>query len=129
MKKKTSLRPTEAELEILQVLWQYGPSTVRFVNEKLNARKNVGYTTTLKIMQIMLEKKIVKRDAGQRSHLYSPALPARETRQLLLDKLLDTAFGGSAMNLVMQALGHHEASLEEISQIRDILDKSVGRGK
>lgn len=121
-KKKDIPRPTEAELEILQVLWNSGPATVRLVNEKLGEKRPVGYTTTLKMMQIMHEKGLLKRDDRQRSHLYSPAIKEKETQRILLDKLLQNAFGGSAMKLVMQALGNHQASREEISRIREFLD-------
>jgi len=122
MAEMDNVRPTEAELEILQVLWRFGPSTVRFVNDKLNEMRPVGYTTTLKIMQIMNDKGLLDRDDSQRSHLYRARAKEVETRQALLDKILNTAFGGSAMNLVMQALGNHKASKEEIDKIREFLD-------
>ncbi len=126
MMNKKSTRPTESELEILQLLWQHGPCTVRLVNDRLNERKRVGYTTTLKLMQIMVEKGILRRDAQQRSHLYSASADERETQGQLLDRFLQTAFGGSALKLVMQALGNHEASKEEISRIRELLDEIEG---
>lgn len=129
MKEKMQLRPTEAELEILQVLWQNGPSTVRFVNDRLNEKKEVGYTTTLKIMQIMFEKNLLERDESKRSHLYNPKIKEKETQRLMLDKFLQTAFGGSAMKLVMQTLGNHSASKEEISQIREFLDDLENKGE
>lgn len=129
MKKKAVPRPTESELEILQVLWKHEPTTVRFVNDKLNEKKEVGYTTTLKIMQLMFEKKLLKRDETQRSHLYSAAVKEKETQRLLLDRFLDTAFGGSAMKLVMQALGNHKATTEEISRIRELLNTMEGDKK
>lgn len=128
MKKDAVPRPTEAELEILQILWKHGPCTVRFVNDQLNQKKTVGYTTTLKIMQIMFEKKLLERDESTRSHLYRAVVKEKETQGLLLDRFLDTAFGGSALKLVMQALGNHKASKEEISQIRDLLDNLEGEG-
>lgn len=128
MKENVMLRPTEAELEILQILWKHGPCTVRFVNDKLNEKKEVGYTTTLKIMQIMFEKNLLERDDSKRSHLYNPTLKENETQGLLLDKFLHSAFGGSAMKLVMQALGNHKASKEEISRIRDFLDNLEHQG-
>jgi predicted transcriptional regulator len=128
MNKKVTLRPTEAELEILQVLWAHGPGTVRFVNDRLNEKKTVGYTTTLKIMQIMFEKNLLKRDESKRSHLYTPTLKEKETQGLLLDKFLHSAFGGSALKLVMQALGNHQASKEEISRIREYLDNLEKQG-
>jgi BlaI family penicillinase repressor len=129
MKKNAVPKPTEAELEILQILWKHGPCTVRFVNDKLNRKKTVGYTTTLKIMQLMFEKKLLKRDETTRSHLYSAAAREKETQGLLLDRFLETAFGGSALKLVMQALGNHKASKEEISQIRELLDNLEGEKK
>jgi predicted transcriptional regulator len=129
MKKNAVPKPTEAELEILQLLWQNGPCTVRFVNDRLNEAKSVGYTTTLKIMQLMFEKNLLKRDEQSRSHLYRAAVKEKETQGLLLDRFLETAFGGSALKLVMQALGNHKASKEEISQIRELLDKMEGDKK
>ena len=129
MKEESVPKPTEAELEILQVLWKFGPCTVRFVNDKLNEKKKVGYTTTLKIMQLMFEKKILKRDEKKRSHIYCPAVKEKDTQKLLLDRFLDTAFGGSAMKMVMQALGNHKTSKEEISLIRNFLDNLEGEKK
>ena len=129
MKENSVPKPTESELEILQILWKHGPCTVRFVNDLLNEKKKVGYTTTLKIMQLMLEKKILKRDEKKRSHLYRPAVKEKETQRLLLDRFLQTAFGGSAMKMVMQALGNHKTSKEEISQIRKFLDNLGGEKK
>jgi BlaI family penicillinase repressor len=126
MNGKTQARPTAAELEILNVIWQDGPSTVRAINDKLNKEKKVGYTTTLKIMQIMAEKGLLKRDERQRSHLYAAAAPEKQVQKLLLDRLLEQAFGGSALKLVMQALGAHKASPEEISRIRELLDHMEG---
>lgn len=126
MKNRKQSQPTESELEILGILWEDGPSTVRHINTRLNQIREVGYTTTLKTMQIMFEKGILRRDEAQRSHLYSPAIKETDTQQALVDKLLSTAFGGSAMKLVMQALGNHRASTEEISQIRKLLDRIEG---
>lgn len=123
------LKPTEAELEILQVLWEHGPSTVRFVNEKQNEAKEVGYTTTLKIMQIMAEKKFIEADKSNRSHVYRSLLQEEATQQQLLHKFLDTAFRGSAMKLVMQALGNHRTSETELNEIRNLLDKLEGGQK
>ena len=126
MKKDTALKPTESELEILQVLWQQGPCTVRFVNDNLNGKKKVGYTTTLKLMQLMFEKKILKRNEKNRSHLYRAAVKENEIQGLLLDRFLETTFGGSAMKLVMQALGNRKTSKEELSRIREFLDNLEG---
>lgn len=133
MGKKITTRPTAAELEILNVIWSHGPSTVRFVNEKLNEEKPskgesqaVGYTTTLKIMQIMAEKGLLNRDESQRSHLYGAAAPQDQVQKQLVNRLLQQAFGGSALKLVMQALGGHRATPDEISRIRALLDKMEG---
>ena len=115
-------KPTESELEILQVIWTYGPSTVRFINEKLNARKKVGYTTTLKIMQIMYEKAMLIRDEHSRTHIYSANLDKEETQNLLLNRFLQNTFGGSASKMVMQALGNYEASAEELEEIKKLIE-------
>ncbi len=123
------LKPTDAELEILQVLWQNGPSTVRFVNDELNKTKEVGYTTTLKIMQLMTEKNMVRRDESNRSHVYEALLKEEATQKQLLNKFLDTTFRGSASRLVMQALGSHQTTPEELNQIRELLNKLEGGSK
>ena len=132
MKGKKTGKPTAAELDVLNILWENGPSTVRFINdklnEKLNAKKETGYTTTLKIMQIMTEKKLLGRDSSSRSHVYTPLLKENETQKQLLDSFLNTAFGGSAMKLVMQTLGNHKTSKDEIDQIRKLLD-DMDRGE
>lgn len=120
---KIPLKPTDTELEILQILWQNGPSTVRFVNEEQNKVKETGYTTTLKLMQIMFEKNLVTRDEESRSHLYHAAVTEEETQQRLLNRFLDTTFRGSAMKLVMQALGNRKTTSEELDQIRHLLKK------
>ncbi len=129
MAKKQIPKPTDAELELLQILWKHGPSTVRFINDKLNEKKAVGYTTTLKMLQIMTEKKLVGRDERNRSHIYYAAFKENETQKVLLDRLMETAFGGSAMKLVMQALGNHKASRDEIEQIQALLKKIEGDKK
>jgi BlaI family penicillinase repressor len=116
-------RPTEAELEVLQILWANGPSPVRFVNEELNKTKEVGYTTTLKIMQIMVEKGLATRNTESRTHIYRAAVEEGATQQRLLDQFLDAAFRGSAAKLVMQALGRHKASQEELDAIKSLLDQ------
>ena len=114
-------KPTESELEILHVLWQHGPGTVRFINDQLSQRREVGYTTTLKILQLMHEKGLVSRDDSSRTHVFSAAVRERETQGLLLDKFVESAFGGSALKLVMQALGGRSTSREELAQIRTLL--------
>jgi BlaI family transcriptional regulator, penicillinase repressor len=119
-------KPTESELEILQVLWQHGPNTVRFVHDELSKSKEVGYTTTLKLMQIMAEKEMLEADKSSRSHIFRPLLEEGNTQQQLLDRFLDTAFRGSASKLVMQALGNSSTSKEELIEIRNLLDKLEG---
>jgi predicted transcriptional regulator len=119
---KAPPKPTDAELEILHVLWQHGPATVRLVNEQLSQTREVGYTTTLKIMQLMLDKGLVQRDDEGRSHIYRAAVREQDTQGLLLDKFVDATFGGSALKLVMQALGHRKTSADELAQIRRLLN-------
>lgn len=123
MAKRQIPKPTDSELEILRVLWQNGPSTVKMVNEMLGEKKEVGYTTTLKIMQIMNEKNLVLRDENERSHIYKAAIKENDIQKILLDKLLETAFRGSAANLVMQALGNSQPSKEELKKIRQLLNQ------
>lgn len=116
-------KPTESELEILQILWQEGPSSVRTVNEQLNEAREVGYTTTLKIMQIMADKGLVTRNTESRTHIYAAAVEEAEAQKNLLEKFVDTTFRGSAMSLVMQALGNHNASEEELDEIKALIKK------
>ncbi len=120
-------RPTDAELEILKVLWRRGPSTVREVFETLGESKTTGYTTVLKFMQIMAEKGLVVRDESERAHRYEPAAPEDETQRRLVGDLLRKAFDGSAKKLVMQALSTERASAEELSEIRRMLDELEGK--
>ena len=127
MSEKSLPKPTEAELEILQVLWEHGPSPVRFVNDKLSERRDVGYTTTLKLMQIMHEKGLVARNTDARSHIYEAALGRAETQRNLLGTFVDNVFGGSATNLVMQALGHHKTSKTELDQIKALIERIEGK--
>jgi len=123
---KTRPDPTTAELEILQVLWENGPSTVGFVNEKQNEKKKVGYTTTLKLMQIMNEKALVRRDKSKRAHVYSAGVSSEQTEKQLVSGLIDRAFRGSASRLGMQALSTRKASEEELDEIRRLLDDIEG---
>ena len=120
---KPTPRPTDAELAILRVLWERGPSTVREVHDRLNVERETGYTTVLKFLQIMLEKGLVERDDAQRTHVYRAATEPDETRRELVEDLADRAFGGSAMRLVMQALSAKPASAEELAQVRRLLDE------
>ena len=119
----TNLKPTESELEILQILWEKGDSTVRDVHEILEKRKEAGYTTTLKLMQIMHEKGLVARDTTSKTHIYSALINQQQTQQQLVNKMIDNVFNGSAARLVMQALGNHAASKEEIDSIKKYLDE------
>ena len=116
------LKPTESELEILQILWTRGLATVREVHEELAKFKDVGYTTTLKLMQIMHEKGLVKRDQSMRTHVYQPSVNKEKTQKHLLSKMIDSLFGGSSTQLVLQALGEQKASEEELKQIQTLLD-------
>lgn len=118
------IKPTESELEILQILWTRGLATVREVHEELAKTKDVGYTTTLKLMQIMHEKGLVKRDDSMRTHIYQAAVNKEKTQRHLLSKMIDSLFGGSPTQLVIQALGddNHKASPEEIEKIQALLN-------
>jgi len=120
------MKPTEGELEILQVLWAKQSATVREVHEELQKTKGSGYTTTLKLMQIMFEKGIVARDSSSKTHIYQPAVTKEKTQSFLVDKLIDAAFSGSSAQLVMQALGNHKASREELDEISNFL-KSINK--
>jgi predicted transcriptional regulator len=116
-------KPTEAELEILSLLWEMKEASVRQVHERLAETKDTGYTTTLKIRQIMHAKGLVSRDEESRTHLYRPLIKQSETQQSLVKNLLATAFGGSSKSLVMQALGQENPSKKEIEEIRAFLDQ------
>lgn len=114
--------PTKSELEILQVLWQHGPSTVRFVNDTLNDQKRaVQYTSTLKLMQIMVEKGMLDRDESSMKHIYNAALEEQKTKSALLDRFVDSMYNGSATSLVMQLLGNKKTSKKELQAIKDLL--------
>ncbi|RZL40072.1 MAG: BlaI/MecI/CopY family transcriptional regulator [Pedobacter sp.] len=122
----TNIKPTEGELEILQVLWKNGNCTVREVHEALN-KKDAGYTTTLKMMQIMHEKGLVDRDTSSKTHIYRSLINQEKTQQQLVNKMIDNVFNGSAARLVMQALGNKSASKEEIDLIKEYLKKVEGK--
>ena len=121
--RKSRARPTNAELEILRVLWQRGPSTVREVYETINQVKVAGYTTVLKLMQIMTEKGLVRRDEEPRAHVCEALLVQGETQRQLVGELLERAFDGSAAGLLMHLLSDGKASAEELSEIRKLLDE------
>src|SRR6476469_11080759 len=118
------VKPTESELEILQVLWLKGLATVREVHEELIKNKDIGYTTTLKLMQIMHDKGLVKRDESMRTHVYQAAVNKEKTQKHLLSKMIDTLFGGSSTQLVLQALGSgdQKVSAEELEKIQSLID-------
>ena len=118
------IKPTESELEILQILWTKNLATVRDVHEELTKTKEVGYTTTLKLMQIMHEKGLVKRDDSMRTHIYQAAVNKEKTQKHMLNTMIDTLFGGSPTQLVIQALGdgEHRATDEELEKIQQMLD-------
>jgi len=120
-------KPSDSELEILQVLWEKGPLTVRQVNDTLNGERRVGYTTTLKIMQIMTDKGLLKRNTSQRSHIYTPLLEPEEVQSSILDHVIRTVFRGDTSGLVLSALGHNSASPEEIREIKSLLDRIKNR--
>ena len=122
-------KPTPAELEILRVLWDRGPSTVREIHETLDRERATGYTTVLKLLQIMTEKGIVTRDETARAHVYAARVPAADTQRQLVRDLLDRAFGGSALKLVLHALSARKASSEEIARIRRMLDEMEGEAR
>jgi predicted transcriptional regulator len=116
------LEPTKSELEILQVLWKHGPSTVRFVNDTLNEEKRaVQYTSTLKLMQIMAEKGILKRDESSMKHIYIPAMEEQKTKGFLLERFVDSMYNGSASSLMMQLLGNKKTSKKELEAIKEML--------
>jgi BlaI family transcriptional regulator, penicillinase repressor len=118
------IKPTESELEILQIIWLKGLATVREVHEELTKSKDVGYTTTLKLMQIMNEKGLVKRDDSMRTHVYQAAVNKEKTQRHMLGKMIDSLFGGSSTQLVIQALGNEGSKVteEEINKIQELLN-------
>ncbi len=116
-------KPTDSELEILQILWADGPSSVRHVNDKLSQHKEVGYTTTLKLMQIMTEKNLVLRDTKSRQHIYRAAVAEKAVQNGVLNKIISTAFRGSASGLIMQALGQHQPNATELEEIKALIEK------
>lgn len=120
---KPTPRPTDAELAILRVLWERGPSTVREVHDAINVTHDSGYTTILKLMQIMTEKGLLDRNESQRAHIYTSRLGEQWTQRQLLGDLIERAFGGSPAKLVMQALSSSKASAEDLSAIRQMLDE------
>ncbi|WP_276485931.1 BlaI/MecI/CopY family transcriptional regulator [Paraflavitalea pollutisoli] len=117
-----TIKPTESELEILQVIWAKGTASVREVHEELLKVKEAGYTTTLKLMQIMFEKGLVKRDDSVKTHIYQAAVSREKTQKHLVGKMIDSLFGGSPTELVIQALGNHKATADELEAIQQLID-------
>lgn len=126
MAKRRYLRPTDRELTILRILWDNGPSTVREVNEAMNEDQDTGYTTTLKLMQIMTDKGLLRRDDSQFKHIYKPALREEKAQKQLVSDLLEKAFSGSAEKLVMRALSTKKVPAKELAKIKKILDEIEG---
>lgn len=120
-------KPTPGELDILNVLWRLGQATVREVYEDLNRSRPAGYTTVLKLMQIMTEKGLLERDESDRAHVYRPAAKREQTQRQMVGDLLDRVFSGSASALLLQALSHKPASRKELAEIRRMLDEREGR--
>ncbi len=114
-------KPTETELEILQILWQNGPSSVRDVNDAMTKNKEIGYTTTLKLMQIMNEKELTHRDTASRTHIYTANVEEEKVKSGLFKSFINSAFRGSTSSLVMQALGQSNASIDELNQIKSLI--------
>jgi len=129
MKKPMPTKPTDTELAILRVFWRIGPATVRAVHAELSREQETGYTTVLKMLQIMTEKGLVKRDESDRSHIYEPTFSEQQVQRQLVGHLLDRAFGGSAQKLVLQALSAKKASPAELAEIRKLLDEMDGGKK
>lgn len=117
-----TLLPTDSELEILQVLWEHGPSTVRFVNDTINRHREVGYTSTLKTMQLMMDKGMLDRSIEERVHYYSATVSESQTQKGLLDEFVHSTFRGSPSTLVMRMLGDGESSLDELQRIKSIIE-------
>jgi len=129
MRKPKLPKPTDAELSILRALWDCGPSTVRTIWEQLNPEHQTGYTTILKLMQIMFEKGLLRRDETERSHVYHASLTQEQTQRQVVGHVLERVFAGSAPRLVMQALAGRKASREELAEIRRLLDEMEGGAK
>ena len=126
MARRKSSQPTDREITILRILWDNGPSTVRQVNQVMNKNENIGYTTTLKLMQIMTEKGLLVRDESQFKHVYKPAFTEEKTQRQLVGNLMEKAFSGSAEKLVMRALSAKKVSAKELARIRKLLNELKG---
>lgn len=117
------IEPTKSELEILQVLWRHGPSPVRFVMDEINKSRELNYTATLKLMQLMTDKGILKRDESRMQHIYYPADDEKKVKAQLLDKFLDTVYNGSAATLMMQLAGNKKTTREDLRKMKELLDR------
>jgi BlaI family penicillinase repressor len=124
-----TIKPTDSELEILNILWDNGPCTVRDVHEVLAKSKDAGYTTTLKLMQIMHDKGLLKRDSSNKSHVYTANISQEKTQGQLVKRMIDNVFKGSASQLVMQALGNHKTNKQELDEIKKYLEEIEKKNK
>jgi BlaI family transcriptional regulator, penicillinase repressor len=127
MARPASTQPTAVEMQILRILWELGPSPVREIHQRLEAAKGTNYSTTVKMLGIMLQKGLVKRDENAQPHIYRPALTRAKTGRRLLDDLIEKVYDGSTMSLVLQALSSGKATKEELSEVRRILDHMEGK--
>jgi predicted transcriptional regulator len=127
MPRRPSAQPTEVEMQILRILWDLGPSPVREIHRRLEAVKGTNYSTTVKMLAVMLQKGLVKRDEAAQPHVYRPALTRVKTGKKMLDDLIEKVYEGSAMSLVLQALSSGKATKEELDQVRRLLDQMEGK--
>ncbi len=127
MPRPVSAQPTEVEMQILRILWELGPSPVREIHKRLEAAKGTNYSTTVKMLSVMLQKGLVKRDEESQPHVYRPARTREKTGQRILDDLIEKVYDGSAMSLVLQALSCRKATKEELDEIRRMLDQMEGK--
>ncbi|MEO6671694.1 MAG: BlaI/MecI/CopY family transcriptional regulator [Ferruginibacter sp.] len=123
MIKSKLLKPTESEIEILAILWEKKNATVRMVHEELCKTKDAGYTTTLKLMQIMFEKKLVTRDDSNKTHIYTPVVSKEKTQKQFLTRMIDSLFAGSSADLVLHALGQSDSTDAELEKIQELIDE------
>jgi BlaI family transcriptional regulator, penicillinase repressor len=127
MPRPTSAQPTEVEMQILRILWELGPSPVREIHKRLEAAKGTNYSTTVKMLAVMLQKGLVRRDENAQPHVYRPALTRAKTGKRMLDDLIEKVYQGSAMSLVLQALSSGKATKEELGEVRRMLDQMEGK--
>lgn len=127
MPRPTSVQPTQVEMQILRILWELGPSPVREIHKRLEAAKGTNYSTTVKMLAVMLQKGLVKRDEDAQPHVYRPVLTRAKTGKRMLDDLIEKVYNGSAMSLVLQALSSGKATKEEVDEVRRLLDQMEGK--